>query len=306
MSKIPLLVIQGPTGSGKTSWAIRLAEKFPLEIISADSRQVYRRMDIGTAKATVEEQASVPHHMINLIEPVETYSVSEFVTAGRQIAEDIYARGHLPCVVGGTGLYVKGLVGGLADVPQGDEALRRLLLSREEYCGQGTLFGDLHKVDPEAASGIHPNNLVKIVRALEVFQLSGKKMSELQSQHGFADKFFTTCCLAPLWSKETLHERIAQRTRWMLEEGLIEETSRLADEFGAELKSLQTLGYREVLKYISGQLSYEETRQEIELQTRRYAKRQMTWFRKEHDTIWVDSCVESDRVVELIDNLIQQ
>ena len=305
MRQIPLLVVQGPTASGKTDWAIRLAERFPLEVISADSRQVYRRMDIGTAKASLEERAGIPHHMLDLIDPDQSYSVAAYVTAARRIAADIYARGKLPCVVGGTGLYIRALIGGLAEVPQGNDELRQQFALREEQLGQGTLYADLQQVDPETAARVHPNNLVKIIRALEVCQLTGQKMSELQHKHSFSDAHFRSLMLAPNWPKEVLHQRIAERSRLMLAGGLIEETALLVADYGEGLKSLQTLGYREVLGYLRGDATLDDVRDEIMLQTRRYAKRQLTWFRKEPDTIWVDSCHESDRVLRLIEDLIQ-
>lgn len=303
--QIPLLVIQGPTASGKTGWAIRLNEKYPLEVISADSRQVYRRMDIGTAKATAVEQAAVTHHMLDLVDPDQTYSVADFVTTARPIAAEIYARGKLPCVVGGTGLYIRALVGGLADVPRGDEDLRQQLRQREEQSGKGTLHRDLQLIDVEAAKVIHPHNLVKIIRAIEVFKLTGQKMSELQQQHSFSDTYFNPLYFAPQWPKEVLHQRIAERTKTMLAQGLIDETAELVNIYGEELKSLQTLGYRESLSYLRGDSSLTEIQNKIELQTRRYAKRQMTWLRNITQTIWVDSCLESGKVLKLIDDLIQ-
>ncbi|MCF6179813.1 MAG: tRNA (adenosine(37)-N6)-dimethylallyltransferase MiaA [Geopsychrobacter sp.] len=304
MSQIPLLVIQGPTAAGKTAWAIRLAKRFPLEIISADSRQVYRRMDIGTAKATPAERATIPHHMLDLIDPDQSYSVADFVKEARIIAADIFARGKLPCVVGGTGLYTRALIGGLADLPEGDEPLRQELRQRERQQGAGTLYADLQQLDPVAALTMHPNNLVKIIRALEVCRLSGRKMSDLQQQHRFADDHFNSLALAAGWPREVLNQRIADRARMMLADGLIEETQGLVDDYGYGLKSLQTLGYRETLRLLRGQLNIEETATLIATQTRRYAKRQMTWFRKDPAIIWVDSCHESDRVLKLIDDLI--
>ncbi len=306
MSAIPLLIIQGATASGKTGWAIRLARRFSFEIISADSRQVYRRMDIGTAKASAEELAAVPHHMLDLVEPDQNYTVADYVKTARSLAAKIYRRGKLPCVVGGTGLYIQALVGGLAEVPEADEELRQQLRTREEHQGQGTLYRELQQVDPESAARIHPNNLVKIIRALEVCQLSGHKMSDLQQQHQFSDSCFSPLYLAPKWPKEILHQRIAERTRFMLEQGLVEETQALVSDYGENLKNLQTLGYREVLAYLQGEFSLAETEARIALQTRRYAKRQMTWFRKVSQTIWVDSCQESGKVIELIDDLIQK
>jgi len=305
VAQIPLLVIQGPTASGKTGWAIRLAQRYPLEVISADSRQIYRRMDIGTAKASLAERAGIPHHMLDLIDPDESYSVGDFVVQARKIAADIFARGKLPCVVGGTGLYTRALIGGLAEVPRGDEALRVKFRHREEQLGDGTLFADLEQVDPVSASGDHPHNLVKIIRALEVWHLTGERISELQRKHRFADTYFKSLCFVPDWPKEVLHQRIAERTRRMVDEGLIEETAALVADYGEDLKSLQTLGYREALVYLRGDIDRDELCNMIALQTRRYAKRQLTWFRKESATIWVDSCRDSDRVLNLIDNLIQ-
>lgn len=304
MDKIPLLIIQGPTASGKTAWAIRLAQQFPLEVISADSRQVYRRMTIGTAKPSAEERSAVPHHMLDLIEPDQNYSVAAYVEQARAIAADIFARGKQPCVVGGTGLYIRALVGGLADVPHGNTALRDQLTEREQRLGAGTLHRELAQIDVQAAAAIHPHNLVKIIRALEVFQLSGQTMSALQQKHGFNDDFFRPLILAPLWPKEVLHQRIAQRTGQMLEQGLIDETRQLIIRYGQQLKALQTLGYRETLAYLRKELSLAELDTEIQTQTRRYAKRQMTWFRKEKQTIWVDSCQKSDKVYNLIHNFM--
>jgi tRNA dimethylallyltransferase len=304
MTPVPLLIIQGPTASGKTAWAIRLAQKFPLEVISADSRQLYRRMSIGTAKPSAEERAAVPHHMLDLIEPDQSYSVADYVERARALAVDIFTRGKLPCVVGGTGLYIRALAGGLADVPRGDVALRDQLRDRELRLGTGTLHRELARIDAPAAAAIHPHNLVKIIRALEVFQLSGQTMSALQQRHGFSDDFFRPLFLAPAWPKDVLHQRIALRTTQMLEQGLIEETRSLAECYGQQLKALQTLGYRETLAYLRHELSLEELNAEVQLQTRRYAKRQMTWFRKEKQTIWVDSCQESGRICELIHDLM--
>jgi tRNA dimethylallyltransferase len=305
MAQIPLLVIQGPTGSGKTAWAIHLSKRYPLEVISADSRQVYRLMDIGTAKASAEEQAAVPHHMLDIVDPDQSYSVADFLLTARKAAADIYARGKLPCVVGGTGLYIRALIGGLADVPEGDDALRDQLTERELKQGPGTLFSDLQRVDPETALKVHPNNLVKIIRALEVYQLSGQKMSTLQQNHNFNDACFRVLCLAPEWPKIVLHQRILERTDLMLDGGLVEETISLIAKYGEGLKNLQTLGYREVLGYLQGDVGLDIVRDEIALQTRRYAKRQLTWFRRDENTIWVDSCRESDRVSRLIDDLIR-
>ena len=302
--KQPLLVICGPTGSGKTSLALSLAEKYPLEIISADSRQVYRGMDIGTAKATPAERATVPHHMIDLIDPPQEFSVAEFVDLARPLIELITARGNVPCVVGGTGLYIKALVGGLAALPTGDENLRIQLHEREKEEGPGSLFRELQKVDPVTASQLHPHNIIRIVRALEVFILSGEKLSVLKDDHRFADRCYATLQLAPLWSREELFRRIDLRSQEMLKQGFVAEVMNLLEHYPAELKAFQTLGYREVIRYLKNEISADQMLRDIQKFTRQYAKRQLTWFRKEAEIIWVDSSTESGKVIQSIDNFI--
>ena len=302
--KIPLLVISGPTASGKTAWALRLAERYPLEIISADSRQVYRQMDIGTAKASAAEQAQIPHHMIDLIDPDQEFSVAEFVDRARPLIEAIHRSGKVCCVVGGTGLYIRALLGGLAPLPAADESLRDELHQREKLSGAGTLHADLQRVDPLAAAALHPNNLIRVVRALEVYHLSGRRMSELQAEHQFADQPYRVMHLAPQLEREELYRRIDARAGQMVAAGLIAETEALIEGYSTDLKALQTLGYREVLGYLSGELNYAQLLEKIAQHTRQYAKRQLTWFRKEPEIIWVDSSTESGRVLRSIDNYL--
>jgi tRNA dimethylallyltransferase len=302
--QLPLLVICGPTASGKTAWAMQLAKRYPLEIISADSRQVYRRMDIGTAKATVEEQTEIPHHMIDLIDPDQEFSVADFVDRTRPLIEEINRAGKLPCVVGGTGLYIKALLGGLAPLPSADEALRAALHRRESSTGVGTLHQELQKIDPISAAAIHPNNLIRIVRALEVYHLAGRKMSELHAGHRFAEQPYRVMQLAPQMERDQLYRKIDSRAKQMLADGLIAETEGLVAAYSAKLKALQTLGYREVLGFLAGDLDYAQMLDKIAQHTRQYAKRQLTWFRKESEIIWVDSSTESGKVLRSIDKLL--
>jgi len=302
--QIPLLVICGPTASGKTDLALQLAEHFPLEIISADSRQIYRMMDIGTAKATAAEQALVPHHLIDLIDPDQEFSVAEYIDLARPLIEQIDRRGRLPCVVGGTGLYIKALLGGLAQVPAAEPELREMLHAKEKNSGPGTLHRELQKIDPVAAGQIHPNNLVRIVRALEIHALSGQPMSQLHADHRFADQPYRTLQIAPELERTELFRRIDSRAERMLKDGLIGEVERLVACFSADMKALQTLGYREVLEYLSGEVSSDQLLENIRHHTRQYAKRQLTWFRKNSEIIWVDSSTESGRVLQSIENFI--
>jgi len=303
-NKLPVLVVCGPTGSGKTALALSLAEKFPLEIISADSRQVYRRMDIGTAKATSFEQAIIPHHMIDLVDPDQEFSVADFVDLARPLISQITARGNIPCIVGGTGLYIRALLGGLADLPSADQKLRKQLHQREQEEGAGSLYRELQQVDPVAAAEIHPNNLIRIVRALEVCIVSGRKISELKAEHSFSEQPYRVLKLAPDFPRSELYSRINQRTGQMLSSGLVDEVRGLVEDYSFELKTLQTLGYREVVRYLIAEINAEQMSDDIQKHTRQYAKRQLTWFRKEADIIWVDSSMKSGKVVKSIDEFL--
>lgn len=301
---IAVLVICGPTGSGKSTLAVELAQHIPLEIVSADSRQVYRMMDIGTAKPSRAEQTQVPHHMIDLIDPDQEFSVASFLVLARPLIKQIHERGNIPCVVGGTGLYIRALLGGLAELPTGDSLLRHRLHRQEEERGSGTLHRELQHLDPESAAAIHPNNLIRTVRALEVCLLTGRKFSAIKAQHNFVESPYRILTLAPAYPRQTLYERIDMRTCAMLKAGLVDEVKMLAERYGSDLKALQTLGYRETLRLLAGDYDAEQLRSEIQLRTRQYAKKQLTWFRKEPDIIWVDSTCNSDKVRKYIDHLI--
>ena len=301
-----LLVICGPTASGKTDLALQLAETFPLEVISADSRQVYRGMDIGTAKATAAEQARVPHHLLDLIEPDEDFSAAAFVAHADPAIRTIVQRGKLPCVVGGTGLYIQALLGGLAPVPGAAPELRKRLHARAADEGSEALFRDLERVDVQSAQHIHPHNLVRIVRALEVYYQTGRPFSAFKDQHRFSEQRYRALKIAPRMTREDLYARINHRTERMLTAGLVAETRHLLQRFPLVPKALTTLGYQEAGAYLRGELSGSEMLDEIRKNTRRYAKRQFTWFRREDDIIWVDSTQDSGKVVQSIDNFIHR
>ncbi len=305
-NKIPVLVICGPTGSGKSAMAMELAQHTPVEIISADSRQVFRMMDIGTAKASKQEQEQVPHHMIDLIDPDQEFSVATFVDLARPLIEQIHQRGRLPCVVGGTGLYIKALLGGLAQLPTGNPLLRQSLHQREEEQGSGTIHRELQSLDPESAADIHPHNLIRSVRALEVCLLTGRKFSAIKAEHNFVEHSYRVLTLAPDDPRRILYQRIDARARQMLEAGLVDEVKMLAERYGGDLKALQTLGYREVLRFLAGDYDIAQLCAEIQLRTRQYAKMQLTWFRKTPDMFWVDSTHRSDKVKRFIDHFICQ
>lgn len=302
-TRIPLLVICGPTASGKTALALELAERWPFEVISADSRQVYRSMDIGTAKPTPDELRRLRHHLVDVVDPEDDFSAADFVRLGHAAIAAVVARGKLPVLVGGTGLYIQALTEGLLDAPGADAELRRQLLAAEAAGGAGTLHRRLAAVDPVSAARLPPRNLVRIVRALEVYQLSGRPLSDLQAEHGFADQPYRLLVLGLTAAREELYRRIDRRSEQMFTAGLIEETrALLARGVAPECKGLRTIGYREVVRLLSGDIDQATALALVQRETRRYAKRQLTWFAKTPEIIWVDSSREFGKIPSLIEH----
>lgn len=298
----PLVVLCGPTASGKTALAMDLAERLPVEIISADSRQVYRGMDIGTAKPSPEEQARVPHHLIDVVTPDQAFSAADFCRLGTAALTGIAGSGRLPLVVGGTGLYIQSLVDGLADVPGRDDVFRREMLALEAREGEGALHRRLEAVDPALAARLAPRDRVRILRGLEVQHLSGRRLSDLQAQHARARTSLRALYIGLRWPRNELYERIDTRTGRMFEAGLVAEVQALlAAGYAPGSKALQTIGYRECIQYLQGQHSLQEARDAVQIATRRYAKRQMTWFGKVKSIIWLDSLGEFAKVMTLIE-----
>lgn len=297
----PLLAVVGPTASGKTGVGILLAETLHGEIISADARQVYRGLDIGTAKPTRSELQRVPHHMIDIVDPDDDFHAGRFVELAEEAIEQIRARGALPILVGGTGLYVRALVRGL-DIPVGrDPEIRSELNRRAEEEGSGVLHRELVAVDPESAAVIHPNDAIRIVRALEVFRLSGEPQSALFGR-GSGEKH--RCLMAGLEpEREKLYRRIEGRFALMIKNGLLEEVRSLLERgYDPGLGCFRSPGYREMIQHLRGEMSLEEAVEKAIRETRRYAKRQFTWFRRE-DLFRVDPMEEGleksvSRIVE--------
>ncbi len=288
MSLPPTPIIIGPTASGKTALAVDLAlaliaRNTPAEIITADSMQVYRGMDIGTAKPTTEERRGVPHHLIDIAEPAETFTVHRWLQLCNQLITDLRGRGVLPIVVGGTHLYIKALLDGLFEGPGADDALRERLRAE----GLPALRARLEQIDPAAAARIHPNDERRTIRALEVFELTGKRLSEHQSQwKDDASVTSTDRVLIGLdWPTEALNRRINQRVRDMLTAGLLDEVHRLAADTGAPDAALgptarEGLGYKQLLAHLAGRGSLEDAVEAIKIETRRFAKNQRTWIRR--------------------------
>ena len=283
--KTKILVVGGPTGSGKTDLAIRLAEAVGGEIVNADSMQIYRGMDIGTAKPSAEERARVPHHLLDIVSPDVNFTASDFRREATAAIADIDARGRKAVVVGGTGLYIRALLEGLVDSPTGDPQLRLQFAD----CSGEELLQRLAVVDPVTAARLHPNDRVRLVRALEVYSQTGRPISDLRSEHGFSGSYYDSLKVAIRVERQELYRRLERRVDLMLQEGLVQEVSALMDQgFSRDMKAMRSIGYKEVASFLAGELTLDKAVELIKRDTRRYAKRQMTWFTKENDINWLE------------------
>ncbi|WP_412973855.1 tRNA (adenosine(37)-N6)-dimethylallyltransferase MiaA [Paenibacillus sp. OAS669] len=289
LRKPGLLVLVGPTAVGKTKLSIRLASEYGAEIISGDSMQVYRGMDIGTAKVTPEEQMGVPHHLIDIHDPDYPFSVAEFQERSRKLITEIHDRGRLPFMVGGTGLYVESVCYDYQFSESGsDEEYREEQRLYAEKHGNEALWERLREVDPETAERLHPNDQRRIIRALEVFHLTGERLSE-QLKVQKKQSPYELCIIGLTMDRALLYKRIEERIDLMLEQGLVEEVRRLRDQgYGIQHISMQGLGYKEILGYLEGAATLEEAVVQLKQDTRRFAKRQLSWFRHMKDIEWVD------------------
>ncbi len=282
-----IVIISGPTAVGKTSLSIRLAREFHAEIINADSRQIYRKLNIGTAKPTPAEQAAVPHHLIDVVNPDERFSAARFAELAQEKILQIEKKGKRVFVVGGTGLYIKALLHGLFPAPPGDEKLKEELLRQASLRGLSFLYEKLKEVDPVSAKRIHPNDKQRIVRALEVYHLTGKPISELQRSHRFKPTRYNALKIALHLPREQLYEKIDKRVLRMVQQGLVEEVRALLDEgYSPTLNSMTSIGYQYIAEFIAGKITLERAIELLQRDTRRYAKRQLTWFRGDSEYRW--------------------
>lgn len=288
----PALFLMGPTASGKTDLAVALAQQGSYEIISVDSALIYRNMDVGTAKPDVELLAKAPHHLINMLDPKESYSAADFRRDALELMADITARGRIPLLVGGTMMYFKMLQQGMASLPTADAAIRQRLLDEAEQFGWVHLHQCLAEVDAVAAQRIKPTDTQRLQRALEVFELTGKPLSYWhQQQAAEAIPYdITAVAIAPT-DRAILHERIALRFHLMIENGLVDEVRRLYQrgDLNTAMPSIRAVGYRQVWQYLEGELSYDEMIERGIIATRQLAKRQMTWLKSWDDLHWIDS-----------------
>jgi len=284
---MPIVVILGPTGVGKTDVGVLAAEAAGAEIISADSIQVYREMDIGTAKPTVEQRSRVPFHLIDVANPDEQFNAARFQTLALSALRSIQERGGQVFIVGGTGLYIRALLDGFSLAPPPhDPLVRERLQAEAQTSGLETLYKRLQAVDPAAAARIHPNDAVRIIRALEVFELTGQPISNQQKRQTLSQPMLKFGLTLP---RAELYERIERRVDAMLSEGFLQEVEALlAKGYSASLSSMKSLGYKHLSDHLQGKCSFEEAVDLLKRDTRRFSKRQMTWFRQEPDVLWLD------------------
>ncbi|MBW2657026.1 MAG: tRNA (adenosine(37)-N6)-dimethylallyltransferase MiaA, partial [Deltaproteobacteria bacterium] len=284
-------------GVGKTAVGIQLAEKLDGEIISADSMQIYRYMDIGTAKPTADEQSRIPHHMIDIVDPDENFDAVRFAEMARDKVMQLHQRGVMPLVVGGTGLYIKALLQGLFQSNPVDPKTRERLMKEAAENGSGILYDRLKRVDPDTADRLHPNDSYRIIRALETIESTGRSISEHQQEHGFSDEPFNALKIYLRIDRQKLYERIDKRVDMMIEEGLVDEVKKLlAMSYSADLKSMQSIGYRHMVEFLAEQLPWDECVRTLKRDTRRFAKRQFTWFGADQQIQWY----EPDQLNEIV------
>ena len=291
--KPKILAVVGPTAGGKSALALELSERLNGEIVSCDSVQIYRGMDIGTAKPTAAEQARVPHHLIDIRDPEEDFSAMDFVAAAECAAKDILSRGKLPVFCGGTGLYLDAFLRGEeAETPGADPAVRAELAALAEQKGAAYLHEELHKIDPVTALSVHPNNVRRVIRALEIYRATGVPKSEWDRRSQEAPARYDAVVLGLSYTdRELLYDRIERRVDMMMEQGLLEETRRLFAQgvFARSRTAAGAIGYKELLPYLRGECTLEQAVTELKTATRRYAKRQMTWFSAKPYVRWIEA-----------------
>lgn len=299
--KIKIVAIVGPTGVGKSQFALELAQRIDGEIVVADSVQVYRYLNIGTAKPTPQERALIPHHLIDIIDPDKNFSAGQFRVMAEKVITLIHEKKKKILVCGGTGLYVKALIRGLFSYSEGSETLRQRLRVQEAQEGEGYLYEQLKKVDPTSAARIHPHDMFRIIRALEISYLTGVPIFRHHSHHAFQDVRYEYVQIGISMDRAILYDRIDQRCDQMMEEGFLDEVrSLLARGYHAGLNSMQSLGYRHLCAYLAGQTTLEEAVKTMKRDTRRFAKRQLTWFRADPGIVWINEPIKNFREVEAL------
>jgi tRNA dimethylallyltransferase len=298
--KPKVVVIAGPTASGKSSLAIDLALHFDGEIVNADSMQVYRGMDVGTAKPSVNERRGIPHHLLDVVDPDEHFDAATYRSLGTPVLRDMASRNKACFVVGGTGLYIKSMLGGLLKCPKADPQLRDELHQEWEDRGPTQLFERLRALDPESAQKIHPHDRLRIIRALEVYLLTRQPFSSLVQGHRFKEQTFHALKIGLQVNRPQLYERINQRALNMVEGGLVTETEGLLMKgYSPHLKSMNSLGYRHMRGFLEGAYDLDEAIRQLQRDTRRYAKRQLTWFGADPEMVWI----KTEKLEEIVQRI---
>ena len=310
LSKSRVIAVGGPTASGKTALSVGLAKAFGGEIINADSMQIYKNLDVGTAKPSIEERQGVPHHLLDFLPPETPYSVADFTAAADPLIQEITARGKLPLVVGGTGLYITSLLNGMTFAPEKtDPAIRARLQERAEAEGGAALYAELQSIDPDYAAQVHPNNLPRVIRALELYTATGRRMSEERVNARPAEPPYRSLCLClTCRDRAVLYDRIERRVNLMVENGVLAEAKQVYDHRDTYRTAAQAIGYKEFFPYFEGTGSLDECTARLKQATRNYAKRQLTWFRRQNDAVWlyIDEENVLDRACELVREFLQQ
>ena len=300
--KPKVVVIVGPTASGKTAVSIELAKKINGEIISADSMQIYKYMDIGTAKPTKEEKDGIKHYLLDVVSPNETFNVAKYKSLAEEAIEEILSNGKTPIIVGGTGLYVNTLVNGIEFLQiEGDIEYRNLLIKKGYEEGAKILHNELAKIDPVAAENIDANNIRRVARALEIFKVTGKTKTQLDKESQKEVKYDYRM-FGMEWDRQELYDRIDLRVDLMMQMGLVEEVKSIMDKFEISSTAIQGLGYKEVIEYLDGNISYEEMVEKLKLETRHYAKRQLTWFRRDKRIKWIKKDEAVSEIIKSLEN----
>ena len=289
MAKTKVIAICGPTASGKTALSIELAKKINGEIVSCDSMQIYKYMNIGTAKPDTQEMKSIKHYLLDIVEPNERYSVADYKRDAKKAIKEIIEKGKVPIIVGGTGLYLDSLIYEIEyQNIEFDEEYRKKLEKQVEEIGLETLYEEAKKIDPEAIEKISSNDKKRILRILEIYHATGKNKTEQEKESRKKEVEYDYRVFAINWDREVLYNRINKRVDSMIEQGLIEEVKEILKKYDEFPTAMQGLGYKEVVQYLKGEYTKEEMIEKLKMETRRYAKRQLTWFRKSKQIIWLD------------------
>lgn len=304
-----VVAIGGPTATGKTALSVALAKEFGGEVVNADSMQIYRGLDIGTAKPTAEERQGIPHHLMDFLPPEARYSVADFTAAAAPLIEQLNSAGKLPIVTGGTGLYITSLMKGTAFAPEKtDPAIRARLQTEADEQGSAALYARLQQIDPAYAEKLHPNNLPRVIRALELFEATGRRMSEQQRAALAAEPPYRSLCIClTCRNRAELYRRIERRVDSMLQNGVLEEAKLVYDNRETYRTAAQAIGYKEFFPYFAGEMPLNDCANRLKQATRNYAKRQLTWFRHQANGVWlyVDEEPPAPRAAELVRQFLQ-